>query len=349
LEEKITYSQSGVDTEKAGRLLSEFSKYQKDRTINVNVLGGVGPFAACYDLQSELKKLSHPVLVSACDGVGTKLKLALQWNHINGLGQDLVAMSVNDLLCVGATPTVFLDYFATSKLEQTTLLSILKSVQSACEMAGCSLAGGETAEMPGLYQKNDFDLAGFTVGFVDKEAILGPLKVKAGNKLIAIEASGLHSNGYSLVRKIIEREDINPLDKTPFGSLTWKETLLLPTTIYVENLKGSLPQMNALAHITGGGLFENLPRVLPKGTIANISSSDWKIPELFRWFQEKARLTDKELLSTFNCGTGMIAICEEEKVENLMKEIQSTGPKCTVVGTVEKNANMKADPQVVWK
>jgi phosphoribosylformylglycinamidine cyclo-ligase len=345
---KITYQQSGVDPEKAGKILSDFSSYQKSRPRDPRLISGIGPFASCYSLKDLIQGQSDPILVTCCDGVGTKLKLALDWEALDGLGFDLVAMNVNDLLCTGARPLLFLDYYACGKLEASQLSRLLQSIQRACESAGCSLAGGETAEMPGLYHDNDFDLAGFSVGLADRSELLGAERVRAGDCLVALESSGFHSNGYSLVRKIVEREKLQANQIAPFSKKTWKELLLAPTHIYVSALKNSLPKLHALAHLTGGGLFENLPRVLPSGHRAVIQSTKWAMPPLFTWFQEKAGLSTEQVLSTFNCGVGMIAICDPSEKTALIENLKTSGIRGWEVGNIEKDNTLNT-PQVTWQ
>jgi len=342
----ITYQEAGVDQEKAGKILASFSAYQKTRPLDRNIVSGIGPFASCYSLKELLQNYDDPVLVTCCDGVGTKAKLAVDWNEVSGLGLDLVAMNVNDLLCAGAKPLLFLDYYACGKLIDTDLLTLLKSIQRGCEISQCSLVGGETAEMPGLYREKEFDLAGFSVGIAEKKHLLGPQNVKIGDTLVAIASSGFHSNGYSLIRTIVEKEKLAPLTKSPFSQKTWKETLLEPTIIYVPFLLDSLSNLHALAHLTGGGLFENLARVLPSRSKAVVSSSLWTIPELFQYFQEKAGLDTQQLLSTFNCGVGMIAVCEETKAATLIQKLRENNLNSWVVGTVEREAT--ETPTVVW-
>jgi len=339
-----TYQKAGVDPEKAASLLGNFSTYLKSRPRDPNLISGIGPFAACYSLKEKLRDIDDPVLVSCCDGVGTKLKLALEWGDITGLGQDLVGMNVNDLLCAGATPLLFLDYYACGKLDEEQLTTILHSIQRACEASHCSLAGGETAEMPGLYHADDFDLAGFSLGLADRKSLLGPQRVKAGDRILGLASSGFHSNGYSLVRKIIESEKLRGDDRPSFSDETWKTLLLKPTTLYVDCVMKHLSKVNALAHITGGGLYENLPRVLPENVSAEVG---WKIPELFRWFQSKANIDDVQLLSTFNCGVGLIVIATPEKATELRTVWQSQSVPVLELGeVVERKAGTA---QVVWQ
>jgi phosphoribosylformylglycinamidine cyclo-ligase len=344
---KITYQESGVDPAEADSILESFSDYLKSRPKDPNLLSGIGPYASCYRLLPLIKGMEDPMLVTSCDGVGTKVKLALDWNRIEGLGQDLVAMNVNDLLCIGARPFLFLDYYATGKLESKQLTVLLKSIQSACEASGCALAGGETAEMPGIYQGKDFDLAGFTVGIVDKKNILGGPRVKLGDALVALSSSGVHSNGFSLVRMVVEKEGLKPQEKNPFDGRTWSDTLLAPTTLYVKPLLPVLPSINGLAHITGGGLFGNLPRILSKGQKAIIDRSKWPFSPLFRWLQEKAVLNDRDCLETFNSGVGMIVALSQDQLNQFLEHCKTVGLTATQIGRIE--ADDASEPFVEWR
>ncbi len=347
---KITYQQAGVDPEKAASILGRFKDFQKGRPKNKGLLSGIGPYAACFDLSEWTTKYKQPVLVTSCDGVGTKVKLAAEWGKIDGLGQDLVAMNVNDVLCVGAKSELFLDYYATGALKEDELLTILKSIQGACEKIGCSLVGGETAEMPGVYRDGDFDLAGFAIGVVDRERIVGPEKVKAGDSIIALASSGLHSNGFSLVRKILARTHTAPDATVPWGGKTWREWTLEPTTLYGPYVLPIVDKVSALAHITGGGLFENLPRVLPKGTKAVVGSKEWNLPPSFAWIQEQAGLESSELLSTLNCGVGMLVICRPTEKDGLLAHFKSMGLPAWTVGTIETSGEATSgEPTVDWK
>jgi phosphoribosylformylglycinamidine cyclo-ligase len=347
MSEKITYQKAGVDPDKAGTILSNFAAFLKSRPKSQDVLSGIGPFASCFSLKRILADYADPVMVSSCDGVGTKAKLALEWNAIDKLGEDLVAMNVNDLLCAGATPAIFLDYYACGRLDDHQLTTILKSIQQGCELADCALVGGETAEMPGVYAGEEFDLAGFTVGFADKSNLLGPQRVKAGDVIVAVASSGFHSNGYSLIRKLVEREKLKPEDRPSFSKETWREILLKPTRIYVKAVRDQLKSVHALAHITGGGLFENLPRVLPGKTQAVIDAAKWEIPPLFLWAQEKAGLSTKELLGVLNCGAGMLAIAPPDSAAGLIRSLESHGEKAKIVGRME--ASSSETPSVIWQ
>lgn len=348
MNDSVTYQKAGVDPDKAGKILSDFSTYLKSRPKDPNLIAGIGPFASCYRLSPLTEGMKDPVLVTSCDGVGTKVKLAFDWNYLEGLGQDLVAMNVNDVLCAGGRPLFFLDYYACGKLDEKQLSMLLKSIQSGCEIAGMSLAGGETAEMPGIYSSGHFDLAGFVVGIADRERLVDPARVKAGDKVIGLRSRGFHSNGYSLVRAIVEKEKLSPDERPTFDKRTWREILLEPTQIYVKPVLPLLGKLHALAHLTGGGLFENFPRVLPAGTIAAIDSKSWAIPELFRWFQKKANIDDRQLLSTFNCGMGMLAVIAPENVAAVQRELESAGIETAEVGTIE--SGKAAEPAgVVWR
>lgn len=348
MSDSITYQKAGVDPHKAASILGGFSAWLQSRPKNPALSSVVGPFASLYSLKTALQDMKDPLLVSCCDGVGTKAKLALDWGRIDGLGTDLVAMNVNDLICTGGRPLVFLDYYACGKLQEAQLLSLLKGIQLACEQSDCSLAGGETAEMPGLYQDQDFDLAGFAVGLVDRADSIGPEKVRAGNVLIAIESSGVHSNGFSLVRKLVDSEGIEPHQKAPFSTdRTWADVLLAPTHLYVRPIAAGRGHWNALAHITGGGLFENLPRVLPNGVTAKIESAAWPFPPLFQWIQKTARLSTEDMLSTFNCGVGMIGVCDAKNQDSLISSLKSVGLKAWFIGTIE--AAGKTEGSVEWR
>jgi phosphoribosylformylglycinamidine cyclo-ligase len=343
----ITYQDSGVDPAKAAKILGDFGHFLKSRPRDPALLSGIGPFAACYSLKGLLNKYDDPVLVTCCDGVGTKAKLAEEWNAIDGLGQDLVAMNVNDLICAGAEPLLFLDYYATGKLSEPQLTKILHSIQSACELSNCTLAGGETAEMPGLYSGTDFDLAGFSVGIGERAELLGPDKVKVGDAIVAVASSGLHSNGFSLVRKLVLQEKLVPTDPTPFGQGTWKSVLLCPTTLYVSLFKGWSHRLHALAHLTGGGLFENLPRVLPNGVRAKIQG--WEFPPLYQWIQAKAGLGTEQMLSTFNCGVGMVAILPADSADSLVASAARAGIPAWKAGAIEAGPSAFEPPVVEWE
>ncbi len=298
----LTYKDAGVDID-AGDALVEKIKSITQRTRRPEVLSGLGGFGALCEIPEGYRK---PVLVSATDGVGTKLKLAIEMGKHDTIGIDLVAMCVNDLIVCGAEPLFFLDYYATGGLDVDAATQVVEGIGNGCMQSGCSLIGGETAEMPGMYQKGDYDLAGFAVGIVEKDQIIENDRVQVGDKLIGLKSSGPHSNGYSLIRKVLEVSGTS-LDAT-FGDSTIGETLLLPTEIYVRAIHALIPEVriNALAHITGGGIVENLPRVLPEGTQAVIDTRAWEQPEIFGWLQQQGNIAQNEMYRTFNCGIGMI-------------------------------------------
>jgi len=330
------YQQAGVDPEKAQKAIQSFSEYLKSQKKDPNLVTGIGPFASLYQLKEILREFQDPLMVTCCDGVGTKLKLAVDWGHTSELGQDLVAMNANDLLCTGARPLVFLDYYACSRLDADQWLEVLKSIHRSCEIIGCTLAGGETAEMPGMYAAKDIDLAGFLVGMVDRPKMIGPHRIKDGDQLVALGSSGFHSNGYSLVRKLIEKHDLKPNEKTPFSDETWKDCLLRPTHLYHPAIGSRMELVEAAAHITGGGLFENLPRILPKGFVARVSSAKWQFSPLYEWLRNTAKLEVDEILSTFNGGVGLILVCRKENTDPLVKGLIQEGWKAWHAGEILK-------------
>ncbi len=298
----LSYKDAGVDID-AGDALVEKIKSITQRTRRPEVLSGLGGFGALCEIPEGYRK---PVLVSATDGVGTKLKLAIEMGKHDTIGIDLVAMCVNDLIVCGAEPLFFLDYYATGGLDVEAATQVVEGIGNGCLQSGCSLIGGETAEMPGMYQKGDYDLAGFAVGIVEKDQIIENDRVQAGDKLIGLMSSGPHSNGYSLIRKVLEVSGTS-LDAA-FGDSTFGETLLQPTEIYVRAIQALIPEVriHALAHITGGGIVENLPRVLPEGTQAVIDIRNWEQPAIFGWLQQQGNIAQQEMYRTFNCGIGMI-------------------------------------------
>jgi len=308
-QESLNYKSAGVDIA-AGNALVERIKPIAARTRTPGVMAGLGGFGSMFELP--LDRYKNPILVSGTDGVGTKLKLAIDLGIHDSVGIDLVAMCVNDIIVQGAEPLFFLDYFATGKLDVETAASVIKGIGQGCELAGAALVGGETAEMPGMYPDGEYDLAGFCVGIVEKSKVLDGAKVSIGDKLIGIASSGPHSNGYSLIRKIIAHSG-SSLDDS-FGDKTLGEALLEPTRIYVKSLLTLLDKVpvHAFAHITGGGLTENLPRVLPNGIQANIDLSSWALPDVFVWLKEQGNVALADMLITFNCGIGMIVCVARE-------------------------------------
>jgi phosphoribosylformylglycinamidine cyclo-ligase len=310
----LTYRDSGVDID-AGNNLVERIKPIAQRTKRPEMLGGIGGFGALMSIPSHYK---NPVLVSGTDGVGTKLKLAIDTGIYDTIGIDLVAMCVNDIVVSGAEPLFFLDYYATGKLNVDAAEQVVKGIAEGCIQSGACLAGGETAEMPGMYNEGDFDLAGFCVGVVERDKILDHSRVHRNDVLIGLGSTGPHSNGYSLIRKILTVSG-EPLD-SPFGDTTLGRALLEPTRIYAKLLLNLIRQydLHAIAHITGGGLTENLPRVLPPRSMAKISLGSWQRPSIFNWLQEKGGVSDEEMLRTFNCGIGMVLIVPPDQAEDIM-------------------------------
>lgn len=331
----LTYEASGVSPAKAADILQKFVRGRAPSAKAPGLIAGIGPFAACYSLGDVARRYADPVLVTSCDGVGTKALLAAEWNELSGLGFDLVAMNVNDLLCAGAVPSLFLDYYGCGELREPQLLPLLQSIDAACAEAKCALVGGETAEMPGVYRAGDFDLAGFAIGFADRSHLLGAGKVVAGDILVAIASSGFHSNGYSLVRKLVEREKLSADGKTPFDGKTWRETLLAPTAIYVRALEPVLTKIHAAVHVTGGGLEENVPRVLPDSLAAVFRRKDWTLPPLFQWAQKVAAIDDRALRNTFNCGVGMLVAAPEAEVPAVLAAAKAAGHSAWTLGHIE--------------
>ena len=330
-QDRLNYKSAGVDIE-AGNALVDRIKPIAAKTRNAGVMAGLGGFGSLFELP--LDRYKHPILVSGTDGVGTKLKLALDLNLHNTVGIDLVAMCVNDIVVQGAEPLFFLDYFATGKLDVDTAAAVIEGIGKGCELAGAALVGGETAEMPGMYSEGDYDLAGFCVGIVEKDQIIDGSKVKAGDKLIGIASSGPHSNGYSLIRKIVERSGLSLTDAIngkPLG-----ETLLTPTRIYVKALLALMKQVDvhAMAHITGGGITENLPRVLPQNLSAKIDLSSWQMPEIFNWLQQQGNVELADMLVTFNCGIGMIVCVDAADEAATLSSLSQQGETAFSIGEI---------------
>ncbi len=331
------YAQAGVSIE-AGNSLIERIKPAAKATMRKGVMGGLGGFGALFDIKA--LGMKDPLLVSTTDGVGTKLKLAQETGNHATIGIDLVAMCVNDLIVQGATPLYFLDYFATGKLHVDEATTIINSIAEGCSQAGCALVGGETAEMPGMYKNGEYDLAGFAVGAVERDALLPSKTVKAGDVLLALASSGIHSNGYSLVRKIIADGEFLLNEPCPFEHTapTLGEALLTPTRIYVKPILKSLAKhhIKAMAHITGGGITENLPRVLPESLAAHIDTSAWELPPVFAWLRQKASLSLPILRRTFNCGLGMILIVSAEHADAATALLQKEGETIYRIGSLKK-------------
>ena len=330
----ISYRDAGVDMEAGDALVEQIKPYAK-RTMRPEVLAGIGGFGSLFEMP---KKFKNPVLVSGTDGVGTKLKLAFELNKHDTVGIDLVAMSVNDILVQGAEPLFFLDYFACGKLEVGTTAQVIKGIAEGCEQSGCALVGGETAEMPGMYPAGEYDLAGFAVGYVDKEKIINVLSIIAGDVVLGLASSGAHSNGYSLIRKLISNSGID--FESDFHGKKFKDVVMAPTKIYVKSLLkliDALP-VKGMAHITGGGITENIPRVLPAGLTAEISATSWELPPLFKWLQAQGNITHNEMYRTFNCGIGMVVIMAKADAAAAKQLLEQSGETVYEIGTVRAQA-----------
>jgi phosphoribosylformylglycinamidine cyclo-ligase len=326
----LSYRDAGVDID-AGDDLVERIKPLAKKTMRDGVLAGIGGFGALFEVP---KRYKEPVLVAGTDGVGTKLRLAFEWNRHDTIGQDLVAMSVNDILVQGAEPLFFLDYFACGKLTVDTAATVVGGIAKGCELSGCALIGGETAEMPGMYPPGEYDLAGFAVGAVEKSKIITGNTIVPGDVVLAIASSGAHSNGYSLVRKIIERAGAKPSDD--LGGRPLGDVVMAPTEIYVKPLLKLISEIDVkgMAHITGGGLVDNIPRVLPENTQAVLHRDSWQMPELFRWLQMKGGVADVEMVRVFNCGIGMVVIVSPAQADAAIKSLSAQGLKAWTVGEV---------------
>ena len=334
----LTYADAGVDID-AGNTLVERIKPAAKRTARSGVMAGLGGFGALFDLKGA--GYEDPILVAATDGVGTKLRIAIDTGNVDTVGIDLVAMCVNDLVCQGAEPLFFLDYFATGKLDVDSATRIINGIAKGCEDSGCALIGGETAEMPGMYHDGDFDLAGFAVGAMERGSDL-PAGVQVGDVLLGLGSNGVHSNGYSFVRKVVELSGLGWDAASPFSDGTLGEALLAPTRLYVKQALAAVRAggVHALAHITGGGLTENLPRVLPDDMGATIDLSSWELPPVFRWLAETANMEEKELLKTFNSGIGMIVVVAADRADEIAALLTSEGEAVTRIGTVTDQAGV---------
>jgi phosphoribosylformylglycinamidine cyclo-ligase len=330
----LTYRDAGVDIDEGDALVEQIRPFAR-RTMRPEVLAGIGGFGALCAIP---RKFKRPVLVSGTDGVGTKLKLAFELDRHDTVGIDLVAMSVNDVLVQGAEPLFFLDYFACGKLERGVAAQVIKGIARGCELAGCALIGGETAEMPGMYPEGEYDLAGFCVGVVERDRILDGKSIRAGDVVLGLASSGPHSNGYSLIRKILERE--RPADPAK---------LLEPTRIYVKPVLSLLKKVpvKGLAHITGGGLVGNVPRILPKGTRAVLRQAAWPRPEVFQWLQRAGNVADSEMHRVFNCGIGMVVVVGAAAAKRALAALRAAGETVYEIGSIEKSAAGEADCIVV--
>jgi phosphoribosylformylglycinamidine cyclo-ligase len=338
----ITYRDAGVDIEAGDALVEQIKPFAK-RTMRPEVMGGIGGFGSLFAMP---KKFKEPVLVSGTDGVGTKLKLAFQLNKHDTVGIDLVAMSVNDILVQGAEPLFFLDYFACGKLEVGTAAAVIKGIAEGCEQSGCALVGGETAEMPGMYPAGEYDLAGFAVGCVDRANIIDGSTIATGDIVLGLASSGAHSNGYSLIRKLIEKSGIDM--ESDFHGRKFKDVVMAPTKLYVKSILQLLEAMpvKGMAHITGGGITENVPRVLPEGLTAEINAASWELPPLFKWLQAQGNIANLEMYKTFNCGIGMAVIVAPENVQKAQEILASAGETVYQIGTIRAQ-NAGEAPTVV--
>ena len=335
-ETKITYKDAGVDID-AGNTFVKMIKPLVKATSRPEVLADIGGFGGLFSLN--MGKYKHPVLVSGTDGVGTKLKLAFLADRHDTIGIDLVAMCVNDIIVQGAEPLFFLDYLATAKLDPVKAASIIKGVSDGCIQAGCALIGGETAEMPGFYTGEEYDMAGFAVGVVEREKIIDGSSITVGNHLIGLSSSGLHSNGYSLARKVIlDRMGLGIHDEIPGLGKTVADELLTPTRIYVRSIMNLLRDFNisGIAHITGGGLLENIPRVLPNGCKAVVRKESWQVPEIFQIIQRGGNIDETEMFRTFNCGIGMVIIVPEREVDDVLIRLSGLNETAYHIGEVFK-------------
>jgi phosphoribosylformylglycinamidine cyclo-ligase len=319
----LTYQESGVNID-AGNTLVKRIKALAANTHRPELLNNLGGFAA---LASIPEKYNEPILVTGTDGVGTKLALAITHNRLETIGQDLVAMSVNDVLVSGAEPFLFLDYFATGKLDVDVAEKVITGIAKGCEIAGCALAGGETAEMPGFYRGGEFDLAGFCIGLVEKAELVSGSNVEVGDDLIGLTSSGPHSNGYSLIREILKKHPLKSHDPLI-------DQLIAPTKIYVKSISPLLSRVNGLAHITGGGFIDNIPRMFSSSLAADIDLTSWVPPKIFQWIQETGNIDNIEMLRTFNCGIGFVIACKPQNTEKILSSLNNSGENAQVIGTV---------------
>ncbi|WP_028357060.1 phosphoribosylformylglycinamidine cyclo-ligase [Brackiella oedipodis] len=338
--DSLSYRDAGVDID-AGDALVERIKPLAKKTMREGVISGLGGFGALFEVP---KRYQEPVLVSGTDGVGTKLRLAFEWDCHDTVGIDLVAMSVNDILVQGAEPLFFLDYFACGKLSVDTASRVVAGIAKGCELAACALIGGETAEMPGMYPEGEYDLAGFAVGAVEKSRILSGAQIQAGDVVLGLASSGPHSNGYSLIRKIIERSQAQASDR--LDDKTLREHIMAPTRIYVSSVLAALQQhgehIKGLAHITGGGLSENIPRILSPELAVHIERHSWSMPAIFKWLQEQGQVADTEMYRVFNCGIGMVVIVAAEQAQAITDSFKQAGETVYQLGTVQARAEDQA-------
>lgn len=347
------YKNAGVDIDAAAELIERIKPHIK-KTNRPGVMSGIGGFGALFDLKETGYK--DPVLVSATDGVGTKIKVAIELDRHDTIGIDAVAMCVNDLVVQGAEPLFFLDYFATGKLVNDVAEDVIAGVTEGCQQAGCALIGGETAEMPGLYAMGDYDLAGFTVGAVERDQMITGERIAEGDVILGMASNGLHSNGFSLVRKLIkETEGFDYESRAPFDdALSLGELILMPTRIYVRSLLTALkekdgdgqPAIKGMAHITGGGLYENIPRILPEDLTAHVDASTWELPIIFRWLVEIGNLDLNDMATTLNCGLGMVVVCAPEHADKIKSILEEQNESVFTIGSIKKR-NVSNEPLVI--
>ncbi len=339
----LSYRDAGVDIDAGDQLVENIKPFAK-RTMRPEVLSGIGGFGGLVEIS---KKYKEPVLVSGTDGVGTKLKLAFELDRHDTVGIDLVAMSVNDILVQGAEPLFFLDYFACGKLDVPSATEVIKGIAKGCEDSGCALIGGETAEMPGMYPVGEYDLAGFAVGVVEKSKIITGEQIKAGDVVLGLASNGAHSNGYSLVRKIIERSKPD-LNAKFDGERSLADCIMAPTRLYVKPMLALMQQVTVkgMAHITGGGITENVPRVLPQNVVADIDSKTWNMPKLFKWLQEGGNVAQQEMFRTFNCGIGMVVIVSQEDAAKAIGLLAASGETVWQIGHIRARNGDEHQTQV---
>lgn len=336
----LTYADAGVDIAAGNELVRQI-KPLVARTHRAGVLGGIGGFGGLFELPVD--RYRQPVMVSGADGVGTKLRLAIELGIHDTIGIDLVAMCVNDIIVCGAEPLWFLDYYATGKLDVAQARDVISGIAEGCVQSGAALLGGETAEMPGIYDGGDYDLAGFAVGVVEKQSIIDGSAVAAGNLIVGVASSGPHSNGYSLIRRLIEGHDLD----SPMADSTLGRTLLAPTRIYARSLAQVIQRhrVHAVAHITGGGLTENIPRVLPANSVAMIDRQAWTMPAVFHWLQTAGSISDAEMLKTFNCGIGLAVVVSADEAESVVGSFREAGEQACIIGRIDSRSG---EPEVQY-
>lgn len=340
----VSYRDAGVDIDAGNELIEHIKPFVR-ATMRPGVLTDIGGFGGLFGIDTE--QFPDPVLVSGTDGVGTKLKLAFEMQKHDTIGIDLVAMCVNDIIVQGAEPLFFLDYFATGRLAQEQAKTVIRGIAEGCRQSDCALLGGETAEMPGMYGEGEYDLAGFAVGVANRDRLIDGSRISCGDNIIGLAASGPHSNGYSLIRKILEigNHDL----RTPFGSKSLGETLLAPTRLYIKPLLGLFNriEVHGLAHITGGGLTENLPRIMPNNMVARISQGSWQWPEIFTWLRKQGNIKTDEMYRTFNCGIGMCVIVDNEQAETAVNILRDYGETADIIGIIAAGSERQAAVEFV--